>query len=202
MVKYIVGIVCLLILIYVLSIFKRNKLNFWYYLTGSIGVFLLMMFFLKPVLTLPLARAVAALAGLVGELTGLFTAYFKYGIIFVESKFGAMTLQIDFECSGIIEILAYLSLLLFYNVYDRVERFLYAIVGILYVIAANAIRIVVICWVIHTHGPSSYFIAHTIVGRIVFYVLSVMLYFYVFTKSQVLRMRLGSFTYGHKDKTN
>ena len=202
MVKYIVGIVCLLILIYILSIFKRGKLNFWYYLTGTVGVFLLAMFYLKPYLTLPLARAVAALSGLVGETTGLFSAYFKYGIIFVESKYGAMTLQIDFECSGIIEILAYLSLLMFYNVFDRVERFLYAIIGILYIIVANVIRIVVICAFIHRHGPSSYFIAHTLVGRIVFYVLSVLLYFYVFTKSQVLRMKLGSFTYGHKDKAN
>ena len=202
MVKYIVGIICLILWIYVLSIFKRAKLNFWYYLTGSIGSFLFMMFYLKPLLTMPLARAVAALAGLVGELTGLFTAYFKYGIIFVESGFGAMTLQIDFECSGIIEIFAYLALLIFYNVFDRVERFLYAIIGVLYVIVANAIRIVVICGVIHTYGPSSYFIAHTLVGRIVFYVLSIMLYFYVFTKSQVLRMKIGKFTYGHKDKAD
>ena len=202
MVKYIIGVLCVALLVYVLSIFKRAKLNFWYYLTGSIGTFLLMMFYLKPILTLPLARAVAALAGLVGEMTRLFSAYFKYGIIFVESKYGAMTLQIDFECSGIIEILAYLSLLLFYNVYDRVERFLYAIIGVLYVIVANAIRITVICGVIHTHGPSSYFIAHTLIGRIVFYVLSVMLYFYVFTKSQVLRMKIGKFTYGHKDKAD
>ena len=202
MIKYVIGIVCVLILVYVLSVFRRGKLNFWYYITGSIGVFLLMMFFLKPYLTLPLARSVAALSGLVGDLTGLFSAYFKYGIIFVESEFGSMTLQIDFECSGIIEVLAYLALLMFYNVFDWVERLLYGILGILYIIVANVARIVVICLFIHFHGPSSYFVAHTLVGRIVFYILSIILYFYVFTKSQVLRMRLGSFTYGHKDKAD
>ena len=51
MIKYVIGIVCVLILVYVLSVFRRGKLNFWYYITGSIGVFLLMMFFLKPYLT-------------------------------------------------------------------------------------------------------------------------------------------------------
>lgn len=200
--KYVVGVVYLAILIYVLSVLKRGKLQFWFYIVGSMGTFLFLMFYLRPALTMPLARSVAALSGLVGEMTGLFSAYFKYGIIFVDSAYGAITLQIDFECSGIIEILAYLSLLMYYRVYDMVERFIYSILGILYIIIANVIRIIVICAVIHYNGPEYYFMAHTIVGRIVFYVLSILLYFYVFTKSQILRLKLGKFSYGHKDKTD
>ena len=51
-------------------------------------------------------------------------------------------------------------------------------------------------------GTDFYYIAHTIIGRIVFYILQVILYFYVFTKPQVLGMKTGGFGYDKKeDKT-
>ena len=46
-----------------------------------------------------------------------------------------------------------------------------------------------------------YYIAHTYVGRIFFYAATIVLYFYVFTKSQVVRMKVGSFSYD-KEKTD
>ena len=73
----------------------------------------------KDVLTQPMANIVAAVAGIVGKMTGVFEPYYKYGIIFVESAKDSITLKIDFECSGIIEITAFLSLLIFFNVYSR-----------------------------------------------------------------------------------
>ena len=122
--------------------------------------------------------------------------YFKYGILFVESAQGAITLQIDFECSGIIEIMAFISLLVFYRVYSISERIVVGVAGILYIMMANALRIIVICEMIHYLGTDVYYMAHTIVGRIVFYAFSIVLYFYVFTKPQIIRMKIGKFNYG------
>ncbi len=148
-------------------------------------------------MTQPLARVVAAFAGVVGNLTNTFTAYFKYGILFIESATGTMTLQIDFECSGIIEIIAFLSLLAFFRVYERNERLLVGIAGVVFIILANALRIIIICEMIHFFGVEMYSLAHTVVGRLVFYALSVCLYFYVFTKPHIVRMKVGTFTYGN-----
>ena len=112
MLKYIAGLIGLLIWLFILHILNKSKLNFWHFLIGSAGAFILMLVFLEPVLTQPLARIVALLASLPGKIADMYSAHYKYGVIFVESSVGAISLKIDFECSGIIEIIAYLSLLI------------------------------------------------------------------------------------------
>ncbi len=153
------------------------------------------MLFVRPWATQPLAQTVAAIAGLPGRLTGTFEAYFKYGVLFVDSAAGAMTLRIDFECSGIVEIMAFVSLLAFFEVYNRSERLLVGIFGSAAIILANVIRIILIAEIIHFGGAGYYYVAHSLIGRLVFYALTVALYFYIFTKPQIVRMRVGTFTY-------
>ena len=70
------------------------------------------------------------------------------------------------------------------------------ILGTFYIILANALRIIAICVIIYVFGMPSYYVAHTFVGRILFYGLSVLLYFFVFTKTQIIRQKVGDFTYG------
>lgn len=183
--------------LYVLWTLRRSALPFWHFLVGSLGLFLILMIMVRPYIVQPLANLVAVLAGGVGKLTGTFSAFFKYGILFINAKGGAITLQIDFECSGVIEIIAYVSLLSFFNVYKLNEKVIVGVLGTAAIIFANALRIVIICEIIHFCGMNMYYIAHTIIGRLVFYALSVLLYFYVFTKPQIIRTKVGKFTYGH-----
>lgn len=197
MVKYIVCFLLIIVWIYVLRLLTRAQLHFWKFMVGSLGLFIFLMVLVRPIMTQPLARVVAAFAGVVGNLTNTFTAYFKYGILFIESATGTMTLQIDFECSGIIEIIAFLSLLAFFRVYELNERLLVGVAGVVFIILANALRIIIICEMIHFFGVEMYSLAHTVVGRLVFYALSVCLYFYVFTKPHIVRMKVGTFTYGN-----
>ncbi|MEY8235078.1 exosortase family protein XrtG [Lachnospiraceae bacterium 66-29] len=195
MLKYIAGLIGLLIWLFILHILNKSKLNFWHFLIGSAGAFILMLVFLEPVLTQPLARIVALLASLPGKIADMYSAHYKYGVIFVESSVGAISLKIDFECSGIIEIIAYLSLLIFYRVYTVYERFCVGVLGVIAMVLANALRITIICLMIYFGGIDTYFIAHTYVGRLVFYALSVVIYFYVFTKPQIIKQKVGSFRY-------
>ncbi len=199
--KLIIFIVLVVIWLLNLRIFYKVKNQAAFITIGMGGLFVLMMIFLRPIATMPLARIVAALAGLFGRVTGFFSAFFKYGIIFVETQGGSMTLQIDFECSGIIEIMVYIAILTFFRVYTVSERAILSAIGVIYIILANALRIIIIASIIHFGGEQMYYIAHTYVGRIFFYAATVVLYFYVFTKSQVVRMKVGSFSYD-KEKTD
>jgi exosortase family protein XrtG len=199
--KLIIFIVLVIIWLLNLRIFYKVKNQAAFITIGMGGLFILMMIFLRPIATMPLARIVAALAGLFGRVTGFFSAFFKYGIIFVETAGGSMTLQIDFECSGIIEIMVYIAILAFFKVYTISERAILSAVGVIYIILANALRIIIIATMIHFGGEQMYYIAHTYIGRIFFYAATVVLYFYVFTKSQVVRMKVGSFSYD-KEKTD
>lgn len=185
-----------------LRILYRIKNQAAFITVGMVGLFVLMMVFVRPVATMPLARVVAAVAGFFGRITGIFSAFFKYGILFVETPTGSITLQIDFECSGIIEIMVFISILAFYRVYSVTERAILSAIGVVYIILANALRIILIATMIHFGGESMYYVAHTYLGRIFFYAATVVLYFYVFTKSQVVRMKVGSFSYDREKKTD
>ena len=187
--------------LYLLRLLRLAELRAWRMALGSAGMFVLLMLGLQPVLTQPLIRAVSALAGVVGTLTNTFATYFKFGIIYVPIPLGSITLQVDLECCGIIELSAFLSLLTFFDVYSRVEKVMVGIIGSALLVLFNAIRIVIICLSVHFLGLNAYYVTHMFVGRIFFYVCSVLLYFYVFTKPHVIQMKIGKFSYG-TDKTD
>lgn len=197
---YVVAAAAIGLWVWLLRVLRKAGLKFWRYLLGSCGIFLILLILVRPWLVLPLARLIAAIAGIFGKVTGFYQAYYRYGVIFIESLNGAITVNIDLECSGFIEISAFISLLSFYGIYNIPERIYIGVVGTLYTMLTNALRIAVICTMIHFLGTDYYYVAHTIVGRIVFYVLQVILYFFVFTKPHVLKMKTGDFGYNKKEE--
>jgi len=195
-------IVIVLAWLLLLRVLKKAELKSWRFFAGSMGMFVILIILLQPVLTMPLARLVSGMAGLAGHIGDTFTAYFKYGILFINTPDGAMTLAVDFECSGLIEILAFESLLVFYDVYTVAEKITVGIAGFALIMLLNALRITIICIAVHFLGQNAYYAFHTFIGRLIFYGFSVLLYFYVFTKPQVVKMRIGSFKYAGADKNS
>ena len=197
---YIVAAAAIGLWVWLLRVLRKAGLKFWRYLLGSCGIFLILLILVRPWIVLPLARLIAAIAGIFGKVTGFYQAYYRYGVIFIESLNGAITVNINLECSGFIEISAFISLLSFYGIYNIPERIYIGVVGTLYTMLTNALRIAVICTMIHFLGTDYYYVAHTIVGRIVFYVLQVILYFFIFTRPHVLKMKTGDFGYNKKEE--
>ncbi len=52
---------------------------------------------------------------------------------------------------------------------------------------ANLIRLFTVVSIVHFGGGELYYLAHAIIGRMVFYVLVIALYYNVFTYSQLAR---------------
>ena len=181
--------------VYLLTVFKRKKLNFFFFLVGSIGMFLLLFFSLQPIATPYLSQLVCWLAGVVGNLFGIFKAYTSYSILFIENQNGPVSLYVDFECAGLIEMLVFISLITFFYVYTAKQKILVSLKGILWIMFANVVRLFSICCIIHFFGNESYYLAHTIVGRLVFYGMTIWFYFYTFTKAQILKQKVGEFDY-------
>jgi len=190
-------IICTIVWIYILTVLSRAKLAFFKFLLGSVGMFILIMFSVQSYITVPLAHAVAASAGIFGDLTGTFNSYYQYAIIFIEHGANSISLYIDYECSGVIEILAFSSLLWFFPLYHPLEKLYVNVLGIFWIFAANVLRVVIICLLVYFFGNDIYFFAHALFGRIVFYLFSIVLYFYVFTRPQIVRQKVGKFNYGN-----
>lgn len=187
-------IIAILIWIYFLSVFKRNKLNFFYFLTGSIGMFIFLVKLVLEKLVDPLSTIVALVVGFFDNVYPAIQSYPDYKLIFLEIDV-PISLYIDFECSGILEIFAFVSLITFFSAYNVLSKFIVNIFGIFYIISANVIRILSIIFIVDTFGEQAYYVAHTFVGRLIFYFLTVLLYFVVFSKKQILEQKVGNFEY-------
>ncbi len=194
----IIAIILFILWRYFLYVFKKNKLEYFHFILGSVGFFMFSFWLLQPTLTPYLMRLVCYLTGLLGNISGVFTAYTSYGILFIDNQYGPISLYIDFECAGLIEIIVYVALLLYFRIYTKKEKAYLMVTGVLYIIGANVIRLFVICCIIHYFGNEYYYLAHTIVGRLLFYALTVALYFNVFTSKQIRKQQSGGFEYDGK----
>ncbi|RMD04805.1 exosortase family protein XrtG [Clostridium autoethanogenum] len=191
-------LICFLLIvwIYLITVFTRAKLHFFKFVVGSVGLFFFMMVILQPYLVNMLSRSVAAASGIMGDVTGCYQAFYQYSLILIQSGGSAISMYIDYECSGVIEILAFTALLWFFPLYNTLEKIMYNIIGVVWIFVANIIRIFIICVLVYYYGNNIFYFAHTIFGRIVFYALSIILYFYVFTRSQIKRQKVGNVLYG------
>ena len=198
------AIICFILWLYLLTVFHRGRLYFFKYLWGSVGIFIFMCIFIQPTLSEILKQYVTSVVGILGKLTGLCEAFYELSIVFIpkQSALTAVSLYIDYECSGVIEMMAFVSLLSFYQVYDIGQRIIISLIGCVTIFLFNVIRIMIICAVIYQFGSGSYYIAHTILGRLVFYILTIILYYYVFTRQQIIKQKIGGFYYAeHNENT-
>ncbi|KRO00089.1 exosortase [Companilactobacillus kimchiensis] len=168
-----------------LSVLKRAKLTAFSFIVGSIGFFFILMALSTPYWIWFFTHAVIYGVAGIGNLTHICQVLPEYGIVYIINSMEPVTMTIDYECSGIIETMAFIGLLAFYPTYSRKEKVFYIILGTLWIYLSNVIRLLIVVIIVHLGGGSVYYLAHTIIGRIVFYLLIIMLYYNVFTYSSL-----------------
>lgn len=190
-------IVGVIVWLYILTVFRRGKLHYFQFIWGSVGLFIIMCIFVQPRVTEALKQLVATVVGIIGSRLGICEAYYEYNIIFIPQMnvISSVSLYIDYECSGIIEMMAFVSMLAFFQVYEVGQRIIVALIGCVSIFFFNVIRILSISLIVYQFGSESYYIAHTIIGRLIFYALSIALYYIVFTKQQIIKQKIGGFRY-------
>ena len=188
--------VLFIIWLYVLSVFKKRRLAAFHYILGASGLFIFVFLLFKKPLTLGISHIVLFLMDLLGKLTGFFTVFADYNLIFIDNSRCSISMYIDYECCGVIEILVLVCLVLFYPLFGPVKKLIYSILGAVYIMAANIFRLFVVSLVIYYFGNDAYYISHAVVGRIVFYILTILLYFYLLSYNQIKNQRVGRFDYG------
>ncbi|MFP7467286.1 exosortase family protein XrtG [Weissella cibaria] len=182
--------------LYVLSVLKRIGWSAAYVVLGVVGTFFIIISLANNNVISFLMRLNTSGAGVVGMLTGFYTVAPTLGIIHIVSGQSAINLFITYECSALIELAAYIALVLFFPFFKNLQQRLKLLgFGVIYLLLANMLRVTVTALIIHFLGLPSLIWAHVIVGRLIFYVLTIILYFYVFTRSQVLYIKIGRFDF-------
>ena len=104
---------------------------------------------------------------------------------------GWTVVRIDLECSGLLEMSVLSGLILFYPLRSVGKRVGLTLLGWAAIAGANVVRILTIILILHLFGKRSILIAHTVVGRIVFFALTAALYWFTLSKPTI-RILAGS----------
>lgn len=172
---------------YLLTILKRAKIHGLFFWVGSIGTFVIIAYFFHNQLSEIMAICITYIVKFFGDITGLFTVIPEKCQIYLGKPWDLVQLNINYECSGMLEILVFESLLLFYPIYSFNEKIYRSLEGILWISGANIIRILLVILGIIIWGSQSIFWIHSIFSRLIFYVLLIALYYNVFTKKQIIK---------------
>lgn len=176
-------IIAILIWLYGLSVFKRARVPAAHFIYGSIGLFVLLLFLSRPYWVWFFTQLVVSGIRFFAQFTDMIEVYPKYAIVQILSKTSSVAMTIDYECSGVIEISAFVALTAFYPIYTRKQRLFLSLKGALWIYGANILRLILVIVLVHFNGSDFYFVAHTIIGRMLFYVLVIYLYYQTFTYS-------------------
>lgn len=113
-------------------------------------------------------------------------------VLIVYQEAGWTAIEIDIECSGLLEFMVFSGLTIFYEGFPYWRRLMILLVGIPLSYGINIIRIIIIVFMIHKGGKDAIYLAHTVVARAFFFAMAMALYWHIFTRPtlQMLRQRL------------
>lgn len=174
-----------------LIFFKDTKMNFFKFLTGSIGFFIISIIFFLPYLEGNLNTSISNTMNLISKHTSYFQVFKDNSIISIDTKSGIVSILIDYECSGIIEMLVFTSLALFFPFGGAIRKIFLTVSGNIYIYFANIIRVLFIIIITKTFGAETFYLAHTILARILFFILMIILYYFVFTYTHLKYQKVG-----------
>lgn len=183
--------IVVLLWIFTLIIFKSTRMNFFKFLTGSIGIFTISMIFFLPYFEKSLNILISDTLNIIGKNTSYFQVFKDNSIVSIDTKKGIVAIFINYECSGVIEMLVFTSLALFFPFGGNLRKLLVTAAGNVYIYIVNIIRVLFIVLITKIFGAPVFYIAHTLLARILFFGLMIILYYFVFTATQLKYQKVG-----------
>ncbi len=166
--------------------FRKHKAWLSYYLLGSFGFTLIAVLAIRQFgletywekMHLIQTHFVSTLLGIKAQVSGFDT-------IVVPDPIGLVSLKIGIECSGILESVILIGLILFYPTYKSGRKVSLIIFGLIITLVTNIVRILIIIFMTHFLGRSAVFFAHAIVGRLFFFACVIALFWYIITRPTI-----------------
>lgn len=159
-----------------------------YYIAGAVGCAYWLILVARDLfrLELLLAQSVAWSVHLIANLVGVPTRVFEGApgvlmVMVIVQEVGWTVLQVGVESSGLLEISVLSSLLLFYPGWSLRRRLGTILLGAAASWAANILRMLIITAMLHVLGKEALVLAHTFIGKAVFFVLTIGIYWYLIT---------------------
>ncbi len=172
----------------------RHRIWIFYYIWTAVGLTILAILLLR---SSAVEYAVEQWTGLILHYVlgwvGIHTCVFDKApgtvLVLLALENSWTCIDIDIECSGLLESCVLLGLLWFFPAMNWSQKIFYTASGLLGLFAVNLIRLFTIVAVINIQGRDSMYIAHTLIGRLVFFLLVIIVYWYIFTRPSLKKVR-------------
>ncbi|MCR4398044.1 MAG: exosortase family protein XrtG [Firmicutes bacterium] len=180
-------------------VLRRARAWLLSYVVGAVGFTLISVYIVRgssfeTLVEVAGARLTHYICNMVGVPTKVFTnAPGTLLVLIVYQVKGWTAVEMDIECSGMLEMAVFSGLVLFFEGFSYARRLGILASGLALTYASNVLRVMIIVLMIHRGGKSAIYLAHTVVGRAVFFAMIISLYWYAFTKPtlELIRRRLA-----------
>lgn len=183
-----------LVWVYVLIVLKRGNLLFFQFLWGSTGLLVLLMTLLQPYMAPFMTEAVSQMACRFGQWSGLYQANAFDDTLMLYAPDALLFLSVH-DQSGVLELLAFSAMLWFFPFAKFWRKLSMQIFGALWLALASILRMALVCTLVALFGSGCLYWVQTILARMVFYVLILLLYYNCFTVCQIRAQKLGGIRY-------
>lgn len=187
-------IISVIVWLALLLFFRKNRIWIFYYVWGAVGgTILLILFFKGSAVLLTMEQLTGLFVHQILSLLNIQSQLFDNApgiiLILLEIEKSWTTIVIDIECSGLLESCVFTGLLIFYPGYTTAVKLVYATAGLAGIFVINLARLIVIVAIMNAFGRDSIYLAHTVFGRMVFFGLVITLYWYIFTRPTLVKIR-------------
>jgi exosortase family protein XrtG len=176
--------------------FYRHRIWLAFYVTGSVGLALLLVWAGRSVLPLEtwLKEAAAVCVHAVTTWFGIETKTFTNApgtllVLVIPQSQGWTLVDIGVECSGLLELAVLFGLTTFYPGWTLRQRTGWMLLGLVATFFGNLLRILFIVVTLHYLGKDTLYLSHTVIGRVLFFAIVVAIYWGIFTQPTLRQVR-------------
>lgn len=165
---------------------RRARRWLLFYLTGGLGFVLVVLFWAS---TLGFDTALEAIEARqavgIANLTGITLSLLGKTGLAIPNHTGWAVFDVGIECSALLEMSAIIGLVAFYPAFSVGRKVSSAIIGTAVTYVVNIARIMLIVVLINAFGTDWVFAAHAVFGRVLFFIGTVALYWWLITRPTV-----------------
>lgn len=171
-----------------LAFFRSGRIWLPYYVVGAVGFAVGVVLLGRGPLPLEAAMVASTAQGahVVTDLIGIPTRVFPSAmgailVLVVHQPVGWTMVTVGVECSGLLEAATIVGLTVFYPLWGARRRLWIVAMGLVATEVANIVRVTVIVATLHWGGKDALFLAHSLVGRGLFFACVVVIYWLALT---------------------
>ncbi|MBN2048204.1 MAG: hypothetical protein JW750_10210 [Anaerolineaceae bacterium] len=167
---------------------RKHRIWIFYYLIGTTGLAALLVYLTRTAFhaEILLAKSVAYSIHWISHLLNIPTQIFEEApglllVLVVVQRVGWTALEIGVESSALLEACVLFGLVSFYPGWNWLERGARLAIGLVFTWLANLLRMFIIVLMLHLMGKEVLVLAHTFIGKLVFFVCTIGIYWYLIT---------------------